>query len=68
MLHYSFKCQLQLCPKRSFVNLWDPEAWAEPKLSFVHFYQVSTYTKGFTLIIEPSDDKTPNVVNPVSGF
>ncbi len=32
---------------------------------FDYFFQVSTYTKGFTLIIEPSDDKTPNVVNPV---
>ena len=32
------------------------------------FFQVSTYTKGFTLIIEPSDDKTPNVVNPVSSM
>ena len=29
---------------------------------------VSTYTKGFTLIIEPSDDKTPNVINPVMHF
>ena len=29
---------------------------------------VSTYTKGFTLIIEPSDDKTPNVMNPVMHF
>lgn len=30
---------------------------------------VATYTKGFTLIIEPSDDKTPNlVVNPVMHF
>ena len=29
---------------------------------------VSTYTKGFTIIIEPSDDKTPNVINPVMHF
>ncbi len=29
---------------------------------------VSTYTKGFTIIIEPSDDKAPNVVNPVMHF
>ena len=29
---------------------------------------VSTYTKGFTIIIEPSDDKTPNVMNPVMHF
>ena len=29
---------------------------------------VSTYTKGFTLIVEPSDDKAPNVINPVMHF
>lgn len=29
---------------------------------------VSTYTKGFTIIIEPFDDKTPTVANPVLHF
>lgn len=29
---------------------------------------VSTYTKGFTIIIEPFDDKTPTVSNPVLHF
>ncbi|CAK9826193.1 General transcription and DNA repair factor IIH helicase subunit XPD [Anthophora retusa] len=29
---------------------------------------VSTYTKGFTIIVEPFDDKTPNVLNPVLHF
>lgn len=29
---------------------------------------VSTYTKGFTIIIEPFDDKTPNVSNPILHF
>ncbi|XP_043252831.1 general transcription and DNA repair factor IIH helicase subunit XPD [Colletes gigas] len=29
---------------------------------------VSTYTKGFTIIVEPFDDKTPNVLNPILQF
>uniref|UniRef100_UPI00358E0210 general transcription and DNA repair factor IIH helicase subunit XPD isoform X2 n=1 Tax=Myxine glutinosa TaxID=7769 RepID=UPI00358E0210 len=29
---------------------------------------VSTYTKGFTLIIEPFEDKTPTISNPVLRF
>eukprot|EP00127_Corallochytrium_limacisporum_P002319 Clim_evm107s109 gene=Clim_evmTU107s109 len=29
---------------------------------------VSTYTKGFSLIIEPFDDKAPNIPNPVLHF
>ncbi|XP_013183777.1 general transcription and DNA repair factor IIH helicase subunit XPD [Amyelois transitella] len=29
---------------------------------------VSTYTKGFTIIIEPFDDKTPTVSNPILHF
>lgn len=29
---------------------------------------VSTYTKGFTIIIEPSDDKAPTVFNPIMHF
>ncbi|CAH1134222.1 unnamed protein product [Ceutorhynchus assimilis] len=29
---------------------------------------VSTYTKGFTIIIEPFDDKTPTVSNPIFHF
>lgn len=29
---------------------------------------VSTYTKGFTIIVEPFDDKTPTVSNPVLYF
>ncbi len=29
---------------------------------------VSTYTKGFTLLVEPSDDKAPTVFNPVLHF
>ncbi|XP_054000938.1 general transcription and DNA repair factor IIH helicase subunit XPD [Hylaeus anthracinus] len=29
---------------------------------------VSTYTKGFTIIVEPFDDKTPTVLNPVLQF
>ncbi|OWA52467.1 TFIIH basal transcription factor complex helicase XPD subunit [Hypsibius exemplaris] len=29
---------------------------------------VSTYVKGFTIIIEPFDDKTPNVINPIMHF
>lgn len=29
---------------------------------------VSTYTKGFTIIIEPFDDKTPTVSNPIMHF
>ncbi|XP_063223266.1 general transcription and DNA repair factor IIH helicase subunit XPD [Bacillus rossius redtenbacheri] len=29
---------------------------------------VSTYTKGFTIIVEPFDDKTPTVANPVLHF
>ncbi|KAJ8044735.1 General transcription and DNA repair factor IIH helicase subunit XPD [Holothuria leucospilota] len=29
---------------------------------------VSTYTKGFSLIIEPFDDKTPTILNPILHF
>lgn len=29
---------------------------------------ISTYTKGFTVIVEPFDDKTPTVANPVLHF
>ncbi|KAG5877282.1 hypothetical protein JTB14_021417 [Gonioctena quinquepunctata] len=29
---------------------------------------VSTYTKGFTIIVEPFDDKTPTVSNPILYF
>ncbi|KZC07639.1 TFIIH basal transcription factor complex helicase XPD subunit [Dufourea novaeangliae] len=29
---------------------------------------VSTYTKGFTIIVEPFDDKTPTVLNPILQF
>ncbi|XP_026480041.1 general transcription and DNA repair factor IIH helicase subunit XPD-like [Ctenocephalides felis] len=29
---------------------------------------VSTYTHGFTIIVEPFDDKTPNVSNPILYF
>ena len=29
---------------------------------------VSTYTRGFTLIVEPSDDKAPTVLNPIMHF
>jgi DNA excision repair protein ERCC-2 len=29
---------------------------------------VSTYTKGFTIIIEPFDDRTPNIFNPILHF
>ncbi|XP_046751476.1 general transcription and DNA repair factor IIH helicase subunit XPD isoform X1 [Diprion similis] len=29
---------------------------------------VSTYTKGFTIIVEPFDDKTPTVLNPILHF
>lgn len=29
---------------------------------------VATYTKGFTIIIEPFDDKTPTVSNPILHF
>lgn len=29
---------------------------------------ISTYTKGFTLIIEPFDDRTPTVSNPIMHF
>ncbi|XP_066589764.1 general transcription and DNA repair factor IIH helicase subunit XPD isoform X1 [Prorops nasuta] len=29
---------------------------------------VSTYTKGFTIIVEPFDDKTPTILNPVLHF
>lgn len=29
---------------------------------------VSTYTKGFTIIIEPFDDKAPTVSNPILHF
>ena len=29
---------------------------------------VSTYTRGFTVIVEPFDDKTPTVLNPVLQF
>ncbi|XP_015121739.1 general transcription and DNA repair factor IIH helicase subunit XPD isoform X2 [Diachasma alloeum] len=29
---------------------------------------VSTYTSGFTIIVEPFDDKTPTVLNPVLHF
>lgn len=29
---------------------------------------ISTYTKGFTVIVEPFDDKTPTVINPILHF
>lgn len=29
---------------------------------------VSTYSKGFTIIVEPFDDKTPTVSNPILHF
>ncbi|KAH8369859.1 hypothetical protein KR093_001281, partial [Drosophila rubida] len=38
-------------------------------LQITHFATlVSTYTKGFTIIIEPFDDKTPTVSNPIMHF
>nr|CAG4643731.1 EOG090X01B4 [Lepidurus arcticus] len=40
-----------------------------PLVSLSHFATlVSTYTKGFALIIEPFEDKTPNVSNPILHF
>ncbi|XP_059168670.1 general transcription and DNA repair factor IIH helicase subunit XPD-like [Physella acuta] len=29
---------------------------------------ISTYTKGFSLIIEPFDDRTPTIANPIMNF
>lgn len=38
-------------------------------LQITHFATlVSTYTKGFTIIVEPFDDKTPTVINPILHF
>ena len=40
-----------------------------PLIVVSHFATlVSTYTKGFTIIIEPFEDKTPNVINPILYF
>ena len=40
-----------------------------PLISITHFATlVSTYTKGFTIIIEPFDDKTPTIPNPILHF
>ncbi|KAM7345142.1 general transcription and DNA repair factor IIH helicase subunit Xpd isoform 1-T1 [Cochliomyia hominivorax] len=40
-----------------------------PLTLITHFATlVSTYTKGFTIIIEPFDDKTPTVANPILHF
>lgn len=46
----------------------DPTSFA-PLIKLCNFATlVSTYTKGFTLIIEPYDDKSPSVPNPVLHF
>lgn len=40
-----------------------------PLTVITHFATlVSTYTKGFTIIVEPFDDKTPTIPNPVLHF
>nr|CAG4641470.1 EOG090X01B4 [Eurycercus lamellatus] len=40
-----------------------------PLVTVSHFATlVSTYTKGFTIIIEPFEDRTPNVSNPILYF
>nr|CAG4651600.1 EOG090X01B4 [Triops cancriformis] len=40
-----------------------------PLVTLSHFATlVSTYTKGFAIIIEPFEDKTPNVPNPILHF
>merc|ERR1719309_257289 len=37
-----------------------------PLVAMTHFATlVSTYTKGFTIIIEPSEDKVPGAFNPI---
>lgn len=38
-------------------------------LQISHFATlISTYTKGFTVIVEPFDEKTPTVANPILHF
>nr|CAG4640640.1 EOG090X01B4 [Eulimnadia texana] len=40
-----------------------------PLVVLSHFATlVATYTKGFTIIIEPYDEKTPTIINPVLHF
>lgn len=40
-----------------------------PLITITHLATlVSTYTKGFTIIVEPFDDKTPTVANPILHF
>ncbi|XP_067007170.2 general transcription and DNA repair factor IIH helicase subunit XPD [Anabrus simplex] len=40
-----------------------------PLILITHFATlVSTYTKGFSIIVEPFDDKTPTVSNPILHF
>lgn len=45
------------------------EKWKFSLLQITHLATlVSTYTKGFTIIVEPFDDKTPTVANPIMHF
>jgi len=40
-----------------------------PIILLTHFATlVSTYTHGFTIIVEPFDDKTPTILNPILYF
>lgn len=50
------------------LELFDLQDFSSLSLIANFATMISTYTKGFTLIIEPCDDRTPTVSNPIMHF
>ncbi|CAG9116729.1 unnamed protein product [Plutella xylostella] len=61
-------CASRLSSLMRTLEIPDPQNFASLTLITHLATLVSTYTKGFTIIIEPFDDKTPTVSNPVLHF
>ncbi|XP_022824870.1 TFIIH basal transcription factor complex helicase XPD subunit [Spodoptera litura] len=61
-------CATRLSSLMKTLEIPDPSNFASLTLITHLATLVSTYTKGFTIIIEPFDDKTPTVSNPILHF
>jgi DNA excision repair protein ERCC-2 len=61
-------CATRLTSLLRTLQIPDPSTYASLTLITHLATLVSTYTKGFTIIIEPFDDKTPTVSNPILHF
>ncbi|GBP79904.1 General transcription and DNA repair factor IIH helicase subunit XPD [Eumeta japonica] len=61
-------CASRLSSLLRTLEIPDPSNYASLTLITHLATLVSTYTKGFTIIIEPFDDKTPTVSNPILHF